>query len=79
MKFSPAYLQQREEAIQEGIQQGRKQWVKEILKFRFSTIDEELASIIEALVQVSDEEFIPLLLNLSREELLQRFGRSEKL
>ncbi|WP_254566494.1 hypothetical protein [Oscillatoria sp. HE19RPO] len=78
MKFSPAYLQQREEAIQEGIQQGRKQWVKEIFKFRFSTIDEELASIIEALVQVSDEEFIPLLLNLSREELLQRFGRSEK-
>ncbi|MGL5195382.1 MAG: hypothetical protein ACRC8Y_17510 [Chroococcales cyanobacterium] len=78
MKLSPAYLQQREEAIQEGIQQERKQWVKEILKFRFDSIDEELTSIIEALLQLPREEFIPLLLTLPREELLQRFRRSEK-
>ena len=78
MKFSPAYLQQREEALQEGIQQERKQWVKEILKFRFGSIDEELASIIEVLLQLPREEFMPLLLTLSREELLQRFGPSEK-
>jgi hypothetical protein len=64
--------------LQLGIQQDRKQWVKEILKFRFGTIDEELASISEALVQVSDEEFIPVLLTLSREKLLQRFGPFEK-
>ncbi len=78
MKFSPAYLQQREEAIQEGIQQERKQWVKEILKFRFDSIDEELASIIEALLQLPPKELIPVLLTFSREELLQRFRRSEK-
>ena len=78
MKFSPAYLQQREEAIQEGIQQERKQWVKEILKFRFDSIDEELTSIIEALLQLPPKELIPVLLTLSREELLQRFRRSEK-
>lgn len=78
MKFSPAYLQQREEAIQEGIQQERKQWVKEFLKFRFDSIDEELASIIEALLQLPPKELIPVLLTLSREELLQRFRPSEK-
>ncbi|MCT7993352.1 hypothetical protein [Laspinema olomoucense] len=76
MNLSPAYYQWREEAVQEGIQQERKQRVQELLKFRFGSIDEELASIIEALLQVSGEELIPLLLTLSREELLQRFGRS---
>jgi hypothetical protein len=80
MNLSPAYLQLREATLQEGVQQGveqhRKKTVQNILKSRFGSIDEELTSIIEASLQVSDEELIPLLLNLSREELLQRFGRS---
>ncbi|MGL5195383.1 MAG: hypothetical protein ACRC8Y_17515 [Chroococcales cyanobacterium] len=88
MNLSPAYLQLREEAVQQGVQQGiqqgvaqgveqhRKKTVQNILKSRFGSIDEELTSIIEVSLQVSDEELIPLLLNLSREELLQRFGRS---
>ena len=82
MKLSADYLQWREEAIQQGIQQGiqqqRKKAVQNILKSRFGSIDEELTSIIDASLQVSDEELIPLLLTLSREELLQRFRRSEK-
>jgi hypothetical protein len=74
MNLSPAYLEWREATLQEGIQQHRKKTVQNIIKSRFGLIDEELTSIIDASLQVSDEELIPLLLNCSREDLLQRFG-----
>jgi hypothetical protein len=74
MNLSPAYLEWREATLQEGIQQHRKKTVQNIIKSRFGLIDEELTSIIDASLQVSDEELIPLLLNCSREDLLQRSG-----
>jgi len=40
---------------------------------RFGSVDEELAAIVEPLLALSPEEFTPMLLQLSREELLARF------
>jgi len=82
MNLSPAYLRWREEAVQEGRQEGlqegrqeeRREMIENLLQVRFGDIDEELSSVIEPLLQLPTQELTPLLLTLSREELLQRFG-----
>jgi hypothetical protein len=52
----------------------RQTTVENILQARFGSLDEELRKIIEPLLNLSPEEFTPLLLQLSREELLNRFN-----
>lgn len=90
MELSPLLLQWRDEAIQEGeerglqrgLQQGLQQGVRterratieNLLRVRFGSLDEELSGIIELLLELPPEEFTVLLLQLSREELLARFG-----
>jgi hypothetical protein len=82
MRLAPLYQQDREQAIQEGeqrgletgIQQGERLVVENLLKVRFGEIDNELQAIIEPLLTLPPEEFTPLLLQLSREELIDRFS-----
>jgi len=66
-----------QQGIQEGLQQGAKQTkrivVENLLRVRFGSLDDELSAIIEPLVELPVEEFTPLLVQLSREELLARF------
>ncbi|AUT02049.1 hypothetical protein CLI64_17580 [Nostoc sp. CENA543] len=77
MRLAPLYQQDREQAIQEGeergIQQGERLVVENLLKVRFGELDNELQSIIQPLLELNPEEFTPLLLQLSREELITRF------
>lgn len=69
MRLSPLYL----ERLSEATQQGERLVVENLLKVRFGVLDEELSAIIEPLLALSPEEFTPLLLELSREDLLKRF------
>jgi len=69
MNLSPAYLQRMEEARLEG----QRVVVENLLKIRFGTLDSELSRVIEPLLQLPPEEFTPMLLNLERSELLNRF------
>lgn len=73
MRLLPLYEQDREQAIQQGIQQGERLVVESLLRSRFGSLDEELSAIIERLLTLPPEEFTPLLLQLSREKLLARF------
>ena len=77
MSLSPAYLKQREEWKQEGLEEGRQEgqrlMVESLLAVRFGNLDEELSAIISQLMELSLTERTQLLLNLSREELLARF------
>jgi hypothetical protein len=80
MNLSPAYLQQREEWKQEGIQQGsleeRYSLITSLLEGRFGSLDSELSGLVERIAQLPISERTGLLLslaNLSREELLERF------
>ena len=91
MRLAPLYQQDREQAIQQGMQQGIQQGVQQgvqqgmqqgerlvvenLLRVRFGDSDEELSAIIDPLLELPPEEFTPLLLQLSREELLARFGQ----
>lgn len=85
MKLSPVYLEklaQKEQigiekglqqGLQQGLQLGQQNIIEGILVNRFGNIDPELESIIPKLLQLSSTEFIPLLLNLSREDLIKYF------
>ncbi|MCL1472626.1 hypothetical protein [Argonema antarcticum] len=76
MRLAPLYEQDREQAIQQGIQQGERRIVENLLRIRFGSLDEQLAAIIPSILALPPEEFTAMLLQLSREELLARFGES---
>ncbi|TAN99390.1 MAG: hypothetical protein EYR95_10655, partial [Phormidium sp. SL48-SHIP] len=77
MRLSPLFDQQLEAAqltgLQQGLQQGERRVVENLLQVRFGSLDDELTSLIDAVLQLPAEEFTPLLMQLSREELLERF------
>jgi flagellar biosynthesis/type III secretory pathway protein FliH len=87
MALSQAYLEweqqtkQRgiEQGIERGVERGFKQGVERvvtnILSARFGAIDEELESILPAILELPIEDSTPLLLQLTRQELIQRFTR----
>ena len=78
MNLSPAYLQWREETLREGMQEGiqteRRATIENLLRVRFGSLDDELSAIITQLLELPPEEFTRLLLQSSREELLNRFS-----
>ncbi len=81
MELSPHYLQRLEDATQRGIQQGIQQSiqrgqrliVESMLQVKFGEIDEELAQIIEPLIQLETTDRARLIVQLDRSELLARF------
>lgn len=83
MRLSPLYTQRLEEAEQrgeiKGEKQGERKVVENLLKIRFGSLDEELSAIIEPLLSLPTEEFTPLLLQLSRDELIERFANKQSL
>ncbi|AUB43941.1 putative transposase YdaD (plasmid) [Nostoc flagelliforme CCNUN1] len=78
MNLTEAYQEARAQAVQEGVEQGvqleRCQVVENLLRFRFGSVDEELSRVVDSLLQLTPEEFTPLCLELSREDLLARFN-----
>ena len=69
MGLSPIYLQRLADARQEG----QRTVIENLLRARFGALDDELKEIIQPLLTLTPEEFSPLLIQLSREELLSRF------
>ncbi len=59
--------------MSEELQQKRRTVIENLLQVRFGSLDRELSTIIESISRLSPQEFTPLLLQLSREELLNRF------
>ena len=77
MRLSPLFDQQLEQAqrqgLQQGLQQGQRRFIESLLRSRFGELDLQLAAIIDPILALPPEESTPLLLQLSREELLGRF------
>ncbi len=73
MNLSQAYQQWEESTKQQAKLEERRQVVENLLRFRFGTLDEEMLRVVENLLQLPPEEFTPLCLQLSREELLEKF------
>jgi hypothetical protein len=62
-----------QQGLQEGLQQGERLVLENLLRVRFGTVDEDLAGIIDAVLSLPPEEFTPLVMQLSREDLIARF------
>jgi predicted transposase/invertase (TIGR01784 family) len=75
LKQSRVYQEALEEGRQEGRQEGQREILENLLRARFGSLDEELTTIVEAVMNLPSAEFTPLLLQLSRAELLDRFGK----
>jgi len=78
MKRSSVFLRLREELLEQGRKEAEQRMKRRIIEsffnFRFDSLDSELLAIIEPILQLPLEELACLLLNASREELLDRFG-----
>ena len=65
MNLSPAYLQQREEwkleGKQEGLTEGRREMIENLLLVRFGKVDEEMKGVIAQLLELPTEDLTPLL------------------
>ena len=62
-----------QQGVQQGLQQGERLVVENLLRFRFGTVDPELTLIIDSVLSLPPSEFTPLLMQLSREDLIARF------
>ncbi len=78
MRLAPLYQQERELAKLEGKLEGQRQVVENLLRVRFGSVDAQLSAIIEAILALPPEEFTPLLVQLSRQDLIARFGNSQQ-
>lgn len=74
MNLSQAYQQWEDTTKQLARLEERRQVVENLLKFRFGAVDGELSKVVDSLLKLSPEEFTPLCLQLTREELLARFA-----
>jgi hypothetical protein len=74
MNISPVYQQARQQAVQEGRQEGQRIFVEHLLKSRFGKLDKPLSNVIDGVIQLPPEEVAPLLLQASREELVAKFN-----
>ncbi|MEQ9482895.1 hypothetical protein, partial [Coleofasciculus sp. F4-SAH-05] len=54
--------------------EGKREKVENLLRVRFGEVDAELADKIAAMLELPHQELTPLLLTLSRQELLERFA-----
>lgn len=59
MRLALLYQQDREQATQQGIEQGERLVVENLLKVRFGELDNKLQAIISPLLTLPPEEFTP--------------------
>ncbi|XWK90659.1 MAG: hypothetical protein U7127_11580 [Phormidium sp.] len=82
MNLSSAYVRWREDTLREGRiegrlegrQEGRQEMIENFLRVRFGALDDQLNRCMNSMLQLPASELSQLLLTLSREEILARFG-----
>ncbi|HBY78155.1 MAG TPA: hypothetical protein DEG47_14390, partial [Cyanobacteria bacterium UBA11148] len=66
-----------QQGLQQGTLQGQRLVLESLFKVRFGNLDEELLAVITALLKLPPEEFTRLTLQLTREELVAQFSKTE--
>jgi hypothetical protein len=74
MALSQAYLEWEQQTRRQGLEQERQAAITSLMRVRFGEVDAALAATIPALMNLSTEDYTQALVQLSREELLQRFA-----
>jgi hypothetical protein len=77
MALSQAYLEWEKQTVRRGLEQGleqeRRSTIESIMKLRYGAIDEDLRPLIPQLMTLSNPDYMALLLQYSRSELLAYF------
>jgi flagellar biosynthesis/type III secretory pathway protein FliH len=68
-----------EQGIQQGIQQVKRSFVESLLQVYFGEIDEELAQLIEPLIQLEPIEIARRIMLLDRSQLLAHFDPNNQM
>jgi hypothetical protein len=63
-----------EQGIEQGLEQERRSAISGLLELRYGSIDDQLAAILPSLVALTSIEYTPLIYQLSKEELIERFN-----
>ena len=71
--YQEALAEGEERGLERGLERGERLVVENLLRVRFGELDPEIQAIISRILQLSPEEFTPLLLHCSKQELLKRF------
>ena len=78
MALSQAYLEWEKQTVRRGLEQGleqeRRSTIESVMKLRYGAIDEDLRSLIPQLMTLSNPDYMALLLQSSRSELLAYFS-----
>lgn len=70
---SPVFVEYMERANADAIRLNNQSAAEILMVDRFGVLDRELLKIVPNIIKLSQSEFMPLLLHLSREELIDRF------
>ncbi|MCU0569069.1 MAG: flagellar assembly protein H [Oculatellaceae cyanobacterium Prado106] len=74
MALSQAYLEWERKTEQRVTQQMKREAVEALLKARYGELDEQIESIVPQIIALPTEEYTRLILQASREDLLQQFS-----
>jgi hypothetical protein len=66
-----------ERGIEQGLERERRAAISGLMESRYGTIDEPLANVIPSLMTLTSVEYIPLILQLSKQELIERFHSTQ--
>jgi hypothetical protein len=65
------------DAVSTAVKSGQQDVVESFLLKRFGSLDDDLIQVIPNIIKLSPLEFTPLMVDLSREELIDRFSNND--
>jgi hypothetical protein len=63
--------------MEQGLEQERRSSISSLMELRYGSIDEPLAAILPALMALTSPEYIPLIVQLSKQELIEHFRSAQ--
>jgi flagellar biosynthesis/type III secretory pathway protein FliH len=66
-----------EQGLTQGLEQERRSSISSLMELRYGSIDESLLAILPALMALTSPEYIPLILQLSKQELIEHFRSAQ--
>jgi flagellar biosynthesis/type III secretory pathway protein FliH len=62
-----------EQGLTQGLEQERRSNISTLLEMRYGAIDDQLSAILLSLMALTSVEYTPLILQLSKQELIEHF------
>jgi hypothetical protein len=77
MALSQAYLEWEKQTVRQGREEERRTSIESLMKLRYGTIDDSLRAIIPQLLNLSSPDYMALLLQSSKSELIAHFSTTQ--